>query len=50
MYVAVNVFEPNVVLVRSQLVAGSVIVQMSVPSLTVIVPVGVPVPGEVTDT
>ena len=33
-----------------QLVAGSVPVQLAVPSLTVTVPVGVPAPGAVTAT
>ena len=33
-----------------QLVAGSVIRQLAAPSLTVMVPVGVPVPGGVTTT
>ena len=33
-----------------QLVAGSVIKQLTLPSLTVMVPVGVPVPGGVTAT
>ena len=31
-----------------QLVAGSVITQLTIPSLTVIVPPGVPAPGDVT--
>jgi hypothetical protein len=33
-----------------QLVAGSVIVQLCEPSLTVIVPPGIPAPGEVMET
>lgn len=44
------VFAPAVVLVNEHEVAGSVIVQLCEPSLTVIVPVGVPAPGEVTET
>lgn len=50
LYVAVSVFAPTDVLGRLQLVAGNVMVQLLVPSVTVIVPVGVPLPGEVTVT
>src|SRR4029078_8256774 len=50
LYVATSVFEPVVVGVRLQLVAGSVITQLLVPSLMVIVPAGVPHPGAVTAT
>jgi hypothetical protein len=39
---------PAVVEVRLQLVAGRVAEQLSVPSLTVTVPLGLPTPGEVT--
>ena len=49
-YVAVSDLAPALVGTRLQLVAGSVIVQLLVPSLTVIVPVGVPPPGAVTAT
>ena len=45
LYVAMRFFVPAVVLVNEQVVAGKVIVQVSVPSLTVIVPEGVPEPG-----
>ena len=39
------VLAPVVVLVRLQLVAGRVIVQVATPSLTVTVPPGAPAPG-----
>ena len=41
-------FAPEVVGVRLHDVAGKVIVQLTVPSETMIVPVGVPLPGAVT--
>jgi hypothetical protein len=50
LYFAVSVFIPTDVLGRLHEVAGSVIVQVFVPSVTVIVPVGVPAPGEFTET
>ncbi len=50
LYVAVIVFAPSEALGKLQLVAGKVIVQLFVPSVTVIVPVGVPLPGELTAT
>jgi hypothetical protein len=49
LYLTLIVFEPTVVLVRLQLVAGSVAVQESVPSEIVTVPVGVPEPGALTE-
>ena len=49
-YVAVSVFAPVVVDVRLHVVAGSVMTQLSVPSLTVTDPVGVPAPGATADT
>src|ERR1044071_9585128 len=49
-YVAVSVLAPGEVKVREQLPAATVPVQLIVPSLTVTFPVGVPAPGEVTDT
>ena len=47
-YVAMRFLAPEVVGVRLHDVAGKVIVQLTVPSETMIVPVGVPLPGAVT--
>jgi hypothetical protein len=44
----VSVFAPLVVGVRLQLLAGSVMTQLTMPSPTVMVPVGAPDPGAVT--
>jgi hypothetical protein len=44
-YVAVRLFAPAVVKVSEQFPAATVPVQLTVPSLTVTLPVGVPVPG-----
>ena len=49
-YVAVNVRIPLVVKVIIQLPAATVAIQLSTPSDTVTVPVGVPAPGEFTAT
>ena len=49
-YTAVRAFMPGVVKVIEQVPAATVPVQLSVPSETVTLPVGVPVPGAVTAT
>src|ERR1043166_3330945 len=49
-YVAVSVLAPGEVKVSEQVPAATVPVQLMVPSLTVTFPVGVPAPGELTDT
>jgi hypothetical protein len=49
-YVAVSVFAPAVVEVSAQLPAVTVPMQLALPSLTVTLPVGVPLPGVFTAT
>ncbi len=49
-YVAVSVLAPAVVEASAQLPAATVPTQFTVPSLTVSVPVGVPLPGTLTAT
>ena len=49
-YVAVNVFVPALVNVRLHVPAATVPMQLTAPSLTVTLPVGVPLPGALTVT
>jgi hypothetical protein len=49
-YVAVNAFAPALVNVRLHVPAATVPTQLIVPSLTVTLPVGVPLPGALTVT